>query len=51
VNPHKTLFSGHIYLNIPALSPAYHPDHWPEPHPTTLTGVTGHEHNRAFTSS
>jgi hypothetical protein len=48
--PHKPLFSGHIYLNIPALTSAYHPDRWPEPHPTTLSGVAGHAHNRAFTS-
>jgi len=49
--PHKTLFSGRNYLNIQALTPAYHPEHRPEPHPTTLTGDTGHEHYRPFTGS
>jgi hypothetical protein len=48
--PHETLFSGRIYLNIPALPPGYHPDHWPELHPTTLTAATGNAHNRTFTS-
>jgi hypothetical protein len=50
VYPHETLFSGRICLNIPAIPSGYHPDHWPEPHPTTLTGGIDRTDNRAFTS-